>query len=65
MFVIDTQDVNGTGNGDICIKTDKGTLVALVFAGKNASAFAECIAQCLNSTFCPWHTDLMVPPETV
>lgn len=62
-FVVDAADLNGTGNGDVCIRTDKGTLVALVYASDGASDRANVIAEALNAAFAPGHTDLMVSPE--
>lgn len=53
----------GTGNGDIAIKTDNGQLVALVYASKRTDEFAEVIASALNAAFAPSMTDLMVTPE--
>lgn len=53
----------GTGNGDIAIKTDNGTLVALVYARARSEDFAETIVSALNSAFSPSMTDMMVPPE--
>lgn len=65
MFVIDKNDLNGTGNGDVCIRTDKGTLVALIFAGSQTMARASVVAAALNAAFSPSMTDLMVDPESL
>lgn len=66
MFVIDPTDLSGAGNGDVCIRTDKGTLVALVYAEKPlapATARAEVVVAALNAAFAPSHTDLTISPE--
>lgn len=58
----------GTGNGDVAIKTDKGRLVALVYAQhlpRRTEEFASVIADALNSTFSPGMTDLMVDPQSL
>lgn len=58
-------DPTGNGNGDICVRTDKGRLVALVYAGaglKPNVEIAEIIASVLNSALCPSHTDMMIAP---
>ena len=57
-FVVD-GDPTGNGNGDICVKTDKGRLVALVYANADLSPrsrVAIAIASALNAAFpdvCP------------
>lgn len=65
MFVIDTQDLNGSGNGDLVIRTDKGTLVALVYAHERSADYAGAIINALNAAFSPSHTDLMLSPEEI
>ncbi|MCA0032712.1 hypothetical protein [Mesorhizobium sp. B263B2A] len=47
-FVVDMADANGTGNGDICVRTDKGTLVALIYASANALEAATLAVTALN-----------------
>jgi hypothetical protein len=67
MYVLDT-DPNKLGNGDICIRTDKGTLVALIysrFPPHENTRVAQIMVDALNSTFFPSHTDLMVSPESI
>lgn len=56
-------DPNQLGNGDLAIRTDKGRLVALVYAQKDTQVVAEVIAEALRAAFAPGHTDLMVSPE--
>lgn len=63
MFVADCSDLNGSGNGDICIRTDKGTLVALVYAQHVHTAGT--ILAALNAAYAPGHTDLMISPEAL
>ena len=60
MFVVG-EDPTAIGNGDVSIRTDRGSLVALVYS-KHADK-AGFIASSLNAAFAPSHTDLMVPPE--
>lgn len=59
-------DPNNLGNGDLAIRTDKGRLVALVYARQSAeetTLYAQVIAEALRAAFAPGHTDLMVSPE--
>lgn len=68
MFVVDKNDLNGTGNGDVCVRTDKGMLVALIYAKKPPAPnveYAGIVAAALNAAFRPLHTDLMVDPESL
>lgn len=65
MFIVD-NDPNKNGNGDICIRTDKGRLVALIYARRPPEPethVANVIAAALNSAFSPSHTDMMVTTE--
>lgn len=64
-FVVDSKDLNGTGNGDVCVRTDKDTLVAIVFAHDRAGEYASVIAGALNAAFSPSHTDMMLSPEDI
>lgn len=63
MFVIDKKDANGTGNGDFCVRTDKGALAALVYSCGNTEERAHVIAAALNAAFSPSMTDMMVEPS--
>jgi hypothetical protein len=68
MFVVDKKDLNGTGNGDVCVRTDKGTLVALIYARNPPEPnieYAEVVAAALNAAFRPSHTDLLISPESL
>lgn len=65
MFVADLNDPNNIGNGDVCVRTDKGTLVALVYACDRSSEYAATIANSLNAAFSPSMTDLMLSPEDI
>jgi hypothetical protein len=68
MFVVDKNEFNGTGNGDVCVRTDKGTLVALIYARtprEPNTEYADVVAAALNVAFCPAYTDLMVTPESL
>lgn len=59
-------DPNNIGNGDLAIRTDKGRLVALVYARQSSeetTLYAQVIAEALRAVFTPGHTDLMVSPE--
>jgi len=62
------DDPNRLGNGDLAIRTDNGTLVALVYARADSATtrrYAEVIASALNAAFCPTMTDLMVAAESI
>jgi len=63
MFVIDKKDANGTGNGDICVRTDRGSLAALVYSCGNTEERAHVVAAALNAAFSPSMTDMMVEPS--
>lgn len=63
-FIV-AADPNQLGNGDLAIRTDKGRLVALVYAQKDAQAVAGVIAEALCAAFAPGHTDMMVDPDTL
>lgn len=66
-FVVD-GDPHNVRNGDMCVRTDKGKLVALVYARTPPTPnveFAQVIADALNAAFAPSHTDLMASPEAI
>lgn len=66
-FVI-ADDPNDVRNGDVCIKTDKGRLVALIYARQPPEPnleYARVVNAALNAAFAPGHTDLMVSPEAL
>jgi len=65
MFKVDS-DPNKLGNGDLAIISEKGRLVALVYAMSGAvktKEYATVIAHSLNSAFLPSMSDMMVDPE--
>lgn len=67
MFVV-TGDETSQQNGDIAIRSDKGRLVALVYAMGLASDtrdYANVVCDALNAAFFPGHTDLMISPEVL
>lgn len=66
-FVV-APDPNQIGNGDLAVRTDKGRLVALVYAQQDMAAterFAQVVASALCSAFAPTMTDMMVPPGSL
>ncbi|MBZ9894208.1 hypothetical protein LB545_07605 [Mesorhizobium sp. BR1-1-6] len=67
MFVV-AGDQTAQQNGDIAIRSDKGRLVALVYAMGSALKtveYANVICGALNASFSPGHTDLMIIPEAL
>lgn len=67
MFVV-AEEAYGIGNGDLTVRTDKGRLVAVVYARPTPAetkAYAEVMANALNAAFSPSMTDLMVTPEQI
>ncbi|MGZ2449628.1 hypothetical protein ACVIRO_002382 [Rhizobium ruizarguesonis] len=68
MTYVVSEDPNNLGNGDVSIRTDNGTLIALVYSriddGRTRTV-ANVIAAALNAAFCPGHTDMMVTPESL
>jgi hypothetical protein len=60
-------EVNGTGNGDVSVRTHPGgVLVALIYARSDAEEtrrYAEVACCALNAAFRPSMTDMMVTPE--
>lgn len=64
MFVV-AKDPTDLGNGDLAVRTDKGTLVALIYAqfgDRRTEDVASVVAAALNAAFAPSHTDMMVTP---
>lgn len=56
MFKVDEKDLNETGNGDIVIRTNKGTLVALIYAAQSREKTlegAKVIVEALNKIYYP------------
>lgn len=67
MFVI-APDPTPQRNGDIAIRSDKGRLVALVYAmgvTTDTRRYAELIVSALNAALSPSMTDLMVDPSVI
>ena len=67
MFVV-AGDITPQRNGDIAIRSDKGRLVALIYAmgmAGDSLRYAEVVCAALNAAFAPGHTDLMISPEAL
>lgn len=65
MFMV-AADPTVQQNGDLAIRSDKGRLVALVYAmgmESDTKRYAQVIAAALNAAFSPSHTDMMVTPD--
>lgn len=67
MFIV-ADDPTNNGNGDLAVRTDKGRLVALIYAmgmRDDTHRYAEVVAAALNAAFNPSMTDMMVSPESL
>jgi hypothetical protein len=68
MNYVIAPDPNDVRNGDVCIRTKKGRLVALIYARTPPKAdmeVAQVVCEALNAAFSPSHTDMMVAPESL